>query len=129
MPATATVISWRSGAIDHAVLVAGMARSYKKTNTPWPRRLSAAQRNPSIPNRHRCPNDRRRDRACPRPRMMGYGLAASAHPTAGCSWEARPRAERGAGGFRGEGAAPTMGFTDPAAGCIQATFAILGQGA
>jgi len=31
MPATATVSAWFGGAIDGAVSVAGMARSYKKS--------------------------------------------------------------------------------------------------
>ncbi len=48
MPATATFTGWRSGAIDGAVPVAGMARSYKKPAHRGMRRLGAAQRNPSI---------------------------------------------------------------------------------
>ena len=41
------------------------------------------QKQPTHRDRRRCPNYRRRDPACARPRMMGYGLAASIHPTAG----------------------------------------------
>ncbi len=53
------------------------------------RRMGVAQRNPSIPTPAKCPITGAAQwvAACARPRMMGYGLTASTHPTAryGCA--------------------------------------------